>query len=103
MEYLLPDSLKIKTYVHDRAVLEKDRITQGQLQSCSSPWITVKLRAVDWSTIQFWKFFAKGFSAYATNFPFINILKMFGCATNWDMLLLATLRHMKLYFLTSLN
>ena len=43
---------------------------------------TVKLQAVDWTTIQLWKLLAKGHSIQASNFPFINILKMLWCATN---------------------
>ena len=56
-----------------------------------------KLRAVDRSTIQFQKLPAKDHSTStkASNFPFINILKMFGCATYRDVLLLATLRYME--------
>ena len=40
---------------------------------------TLKLRAVDRSTIQFWTLCAK-----ASNLPLINSLKMFGCASNQD-------------------
>ena len=52
----------------------------------------VKSRAVDWSTIQFWKVFANVHSK-VSNFPCINILKMLGSATNQDLLLLMTLRY----------
>ena len=52
---------------------------------------TVKLQAVDRSTVQFWKLSAKSHSTKASNFPFINIMKMLGCATNRDSLLLAIL------------
>ena len=48
---------------------------------------TVKLRAVDWSTIQFWSLLAKGHSTEASNFPFINSLKTLRCATYRDSLL----------------
>ena len=48
------------------------------------------------STIKFWTLLAKGHSTYkASNFPFINSLKILWCATNRDMLLLATLRYRK--------
>ena len=53
--------------------------------------LTVKSRAVDRSTIQFWTPWAKGHSTL--NFPFINSLKIWKCATNRDSLLLATLRY----------
>ena len=56
---------------------------------------TVKSRAVDRSTIQFWNFWAKGHSTKASNFPFINSRKILGCATNQDVLLLATLQYFK--------
>ena len=36
----------------------------------------------------FWTLLSKG---HSTNFPFLNSLKILGCATNQDMLLLATL------------
>ena len=36
---------------------------------------------------------AKGHTSLASNFPFINILKMLGCANNRDNLLLATLKY----------
>ena len=52
---------------------------------------TVKSRALDRSTIQFWTLWAKDHSTYASNFPIINILEMFGCATNQDSLLFMTL------------
>ena len=52
---------------------------------------TVKLQAVDRSTVQFWKLSAKSHSTKASNFPFINIMKMLGCATNRDSLMLAIL------------
>ena len=55
------------------------------------PETTVKSRAVDLSTIQFWTFLAKGHSTQASKFPFINSLKM--CATNRDMRLLTTLQY----------
>ena len=55
--------------------------------------ITVKLQAVDWSTIQFWNFWAKGYSTEGSNFPFKSLLKPLGCATNQDSLLLTTLRY----------
>ena len=37
---------------------------------------TVKSRAVDQSTIEFWNFLAKGQSTEASNFPFICRLKI---------------------------
>ena len=36
------------------------------------------------STIQFWTFLVKGHSTQRSNFSFINSLKIFECATNWD-------------------
>ena len=54
---------------------------------------TVKSREVDWSTIQFWTLLAKGHSTEPSNFPFIRSLKIVGCATNREMLLLAILRY----------
>ena len=52
---------------------------------------TVKSRAVDRSTIQLWTLLAKGHITQASNFPFINSLKIIECATNQDSLLLTTL------------
>ena len=54
---------------------------------------TVKSRAVDRSTIQFWTFLAKVHSTQESNFHFINSLKILECATNGDSLLLVTLRY----------
>ena len=55
---------------------------------------TIKSWAVDWSTIQFWTLLAKGDSIHKLQIsPFINNLKILGCATNQDVLLLATLRY----------
>ena len=56
---------------------------------------TVKSRAVDRSTIQFWTLLAKGHSTQGSNFPFIKSQKILGRATNWDVLLLATLWYFK--------
>ena len=51
---------------------------------------TVKSRALDRSTIQFWTLWAKDHSTYASNFTIINSLQMLGCATNQDSLLLVS-------------
>ena len=55
------------------------------------PFDTIKSRAVDWSTIQFWTLLDKGHSTQASKFPFINSLKILESATNRDRLLLAIL------------
>ena len=64
---------------------------QCQISVSTAVVATIMLRAVDRSIIQFWTFLAKGHSTL--NFPFINSLKIFKCATNRDSLLLATLRY----------
>ena len=56
---------------------------------------TVKLPAVDWSSIQFWTLLAKGHNTQASNFHFINSLKILECATNRDGLLFVTLRYVQ--------
>ena len=55
-------------------------------------WHTVKLRAVDRSTINFGIFLVKGHRPQYIGIkcPFINSLKILGRATNRDVLLLAT-------------
>ena len=54
-------------------------------------WATVKFRALYQSTVQVWKLLVKSNSTWASNLSFINFLKMVGCATIRDVLLLATL------------
>ena len=49
---------------------------------------------VDRATIKFWNLLAKFQTTQASNFLFINILKIVGCATNQDVLLLATLQYL---------
>ena len=63
---------------------------------------TVKTQAVDPSTIQFWNFWAKGHSTKVSNFSSISLLKILGCATNRDSLLLTTLRYCHLYHFSKL-
>ena len=48
---------------------------------------------VDWSTIQLWTILSKNNSKKASKFPFINSLKILGCSTKRDSLLLETLRN----------
>ena len=54
---------------------------------------SVKLQAVFRSTIQFLTLLVKGPSTKASNFPYLNSLKILKCATNRDSLLLTTLRY----------
>ena len=63
--------------------------------NCRMMLHTVQSRAVDWSTVQFLTFLAKCHSTWGSNFPFINSLKILGCATNWDKLLFGTLQFLK--------
>ena len=45
------------------------------------------------STIQLWSILSKNNSKKASKFPFINSLKILGCSTKRDSLLLETLRN----------
>ena len=55
---------------------------------------SVYLRTVDRATIKIWILLAKCHSKSESNFPFRNSLKIFGCATNPDMHLLATIQYL---------
>ena len=53
--------------------------------------LTFSRKVVSSWLVYYSRLLVKGHSTYASNFSFISILIILGCATNWDMLLLTTL------------
>ena len=83
------------THVKNGFPQEPKAQASGKDTGCSDTELgTVKLWAVERSTVQFWILLAKVHSTNASNFPFINSLKILGCATNRDVILLATLQYL---------
>ena len=60
---------------------------------------TMKWQAVSRSTIHFWTLWAKGHSTQASNFTFINNMKVWKCAANQDSVLLVTLGYINLTYI----
>ena len=81
--------------------VQKNSNSHSGSKKCN-PWISrrrtfdildiIKTWAVDRSTIQFWTILSKDHRTYTSKSPSLNSLKILDCATNWNSLLLKTLR-----------